>query len=343
MLNGRELTFIKLIMRIPFVTERIVRLAKEINAKVFIEPEYKFVGHITFKNGKTTFFKDTSFNINHYGSVQIAKDKGYSSFFLNHFGFSVPESITIFNDLLNDNIKIKRTIDNGEEFAMKIGWPVVVKPNDKSKGEGVFKVNNSFEFKFAAENILKYNYVMQIQKFCIGRDFRIVVLDGVVISAYERKPLSIKGDGKTTIIELLKNKQSAFLNEGRDTKINFDDDRIEQNLLKKGLNLNSIIENGNDLFLLDNANLSSGGSAIDFTTAIHQDFKKLAIDITKKMCLRLCGVDIITDDITLPINKYNIIEINAAPGLDHYAFIGSKQNSIVDDLYMKILLSLQND
>ena len=330
-------------MRIPFVTERIVRLAKELNAKVFIEPEYQFVGHITFQNGKTTFFKDTSFNINHYGSVQIAKDKGYSSFFLKHFGYSVPESITVFNNLLNDNIKIKRTIDNGEEFAMKIGWPVVVKPNDKSKGEGVYKVNNSAEYKFAAENILKHNYVMQIQKFCTGRDYRIVVLDGIVISAYERKPLSIIGDGKSTIIELLKNKQSSFLNEGRDTKINFEDERIKQNLINKGLKYNSIINKDNEIPLLDNANLSSGGSAVDFTNLIHTDFKNLAVDVTKKMCLRLCGVDVLTDDITKPISDYNIIEINAAPGLDNYAFIGSEQNAIVDDLYMQILLSLQND
>ena len=330
-------------MRLPFVSERIIRLAAKINAQVIIEPEYHFVGHITFANKKTTFFKDTSFNINHYGSVQVSKDKGYSSFFLRQFGFKVPESITVFNDKLNDNIKLKRTIIDGERFSSRIGWPVVVKPNDKSKGEGVYKVNNSSEYRFAAEQILKENNVMQIQEFCKGRDFRIVVLDGVVISAYERKPLSIVGNGKSTVLELLTKKQASFENDGRDTRFNFNDERIKQNLTNKGLQFESIIEIDHEITLLDNANLSSGGSAIDFTSTIHHEFKELAIDITQKMCLRLCGVDIITADITKCIKEYNIIEINAAPGLDNYAFIGEKQNSIVDDLYMKILIALQNE
>ena len=61
------------------------------------------------------------------------------------------------------------------------------------------------------------------------------------------------------------------------------------------------------------------------------------------MCLKLCGVDILTPDITKPLNDYNIIEINAAPGLDNYAFIGKKQNKRVDDLYLKILRTLESE
>jgi D-alanine-D-alanine ligase-like ATP-grasp enzyme len=330
-------------MRKPFVTDRIVKLAKKIKAKVILEPEYEFVGHITFANGKTTIFRDTAFNINALGSVQIAKDKGYASYFLRQFGFKVPDWQTVFSKRLNENIKIKRNIDDGYKLAKQIGFPVIVKPNDKSKGEGVFKVHNKTEYYTAAKQILNENKVMLIQEFCEGRDFRIVVLDGVVISAYERTALTITGDGKSNIYQLLQKLQATFEVIGRDTVIDFADLRLKQNLKRLKLSFNSIIKEGRELKLLDNANLSSGGSAFDFTDSIHPDFKKLAADITSKMCLKLCGVDILTPDISKPIKEYNIIEINAAPGLDNYAFIGKKQNKRVDELYLKILRTLEAD
>ena len=71
-------------------------------------------------------------------------------------------------------------------------------------------------------------------------------------------------------------------------------------------------------------------------------YKKLAIKLTHDMGLRFCGVDILTQgDISKPCKEYSIIEINAAPGLDHYAELGKKQQKIVEDLYLKVLLAMK--
>jgi D-alanine-D-alanine ligase-like ATP-grasp enzyme len=94
--------------------------------------------------------------------------------------------------------------------------------------------------------------------------------------------------------------------------------------------------------LLDNANLSTGGDSIDVTDVIHSGFKKIAIALTKDMGLRLCGVDFMVDgEITENPARYWIIEINAAPGLDHYVCSGKAQEKIVEDLYFKVLKRLQ--
>jgi D-alanine-D-alanine ligase-like ATP-grasp enzyme len=47
-------------------------------------------------------------------------------------------------------------------------------------------------------------------------------------------------------------------------------------------------------------------------------------------------------DITQDPKKcsYFIIEINAAPGLDHYVTTGAKQKKIVEDMYLKVLKAL---
>src|SRR5207253_6464045 len=103
----------------------------------------------------------------------------------------------------------------------------------------------------------------------------------------------------------------------------------------------SVLEDGECIYLLDNANLSTGGDAVDVTADLHPEFRELAIRITRDMGLRLCGVDIITPDARLPVNQYVLLEINGAPGLDNYASIGELQAEIVDGLYLKILQALE--
>ena len=109
------------------------------------------------------------------------------------------------------------------------------------------------------------------------------------------------------------------------------------------MNLKSILDKGQAVFLLDNANLSTGGDAIDVTDKIHRDFQSLAVRITKDMGLRMCGVDLITSgDISKPLKEYVVIEINSAPGLDNYASIGNKQKERVDELYLRVLKALES-
>ncbi len=68
--------------KIPFASRLIAEVAPEIGANVWIEPEYGFVGEITFSNGKKHLFRNTNFNVNPLGAVEIARDKGYASIFL---------------------------------------------------------------------------------------------------------------------------------------------------------------------------------------------------------------------------------------------------------------------
>ena len=328
-------------MKLPFVTEVIKKLATQIEATVLIEPEYAFVGQITFKNGKRTFFRNTRFEINNHASVAIVQDKGYASFFLKGLGYKVPEEQTFFSEQLCSKLIKKRNIDDGYAFAKNIGFPAIVKPNDLSKGILVAKVYNKDEYYETAQKIFLKTSVLLIQKFYSGNDYRVVVLDGEIVSAYQRMPLSVIGDGKSSILEIIEQKKKIILQENRDVTIDLDDFRIAAKLKKQGLTLNSVIPENTRIKILDNANLSSGGEAIDVTKEIHPDFQKLAISVTKDIGLRLGGVDIITSDITQPMQDYVIIEINGAPGLEHYASIGEEQMKVVEELYLKILKAIE--
>ena len=100
--------------------------------------------------------------------------------------------------------------------------------------------------------------------------------------------------------------------------------------------MGSIPANGKRLVLLDNANLSSGGEALDVTDSLPVKYKKIAVDATSYMGLRLCGVDLMVSG-----DSCWILEINAAPGLDHYVKTGRTQKRLVEDLYLKVLKRME--
>jgi len=333
-------------MKEPIAIEILKKITPKIGARLIIEPNYQFVGQIIFKNGKKTFFRNTNFNINHLGSIEIARDKDYSKFFLKKFGYNTCVGEAFFSEKLNSNLRQdkRKNIDDGLVYAKKIGFPIIVKPNNLSQGTLVTKVHNAKEYYRAANKIFKKTLVMLIEKYYKGFDYRIVVLDDKVISAYQRIPLFIIGDSKSSIKELLDKKQEDFRKKDRDTVIDQDDFRLKNRLKRLHLNSDSILKKNEKIFLLDNSNLSTGGDAFDLTEKIHPDFMKLAVKVTKDMGLRFCGVDLISaEEITEPVKDHVIVEINGAPGLDNYARIGKEQNKIVENLYLELLKALEKD
>ncbi len=328
-----------------FVPKIIKKLAAQIGATVLWEPEYGFGGQITFSNGKKSFFWHHILNINFQASVDISTDKGFASSFLKALGYNVPEGQTFFSDEVNERLPAnsKRNIDDGFKFAKTLGFPVIVKPNSLTQGMLVTKVHSQTEYYQTAEQIFLKDSVLIVQRFYSGRDYRIVVLDDEVIAAYERIPLFVVGDGTSSIWELVRQKKETFLTNGREARVNIEDYRIQSNLQRHNLNLESVLPKGAKLSLLDNANLTTGGEAVDVTEDIHPDFYKLAVSVTKDMGLRLCGVDVMTGDLTLPLKDYVLIEINGTPGLRHYASLGESQAKRVEDLYLKIIKIMESE
>jgi D-alanine-D-alanine ligase-like ATP-grasp enzyme len=320
------------------------KIAPRIEATVIMEPKWEIVGQITFKSGRHSYFRYNTLDLNPMGASEIARDKDYSNFFMKAMGYpTVPGSKTFFSNEWGQAIgSPHRNIDAAYRHARKLGFPVIVKPNSGSQGVGVSLVHNKREFYNAVRTMFKRDRIVLVQQPVRGKDYRLVVLDKKIISAYERIPLNVVGDGKSTIGRLLKTKQKQFVASSRDTQIKTDDPRIAIKLKHQGLNFRSILAKGQKVYLLDNANLSTGGDSLDVTDKAHPAFRKLAIKLTCDMGLRLCGVDLmIESDITQKPGAYWVLEINSAPGLDHYARIGKAQEEIVESLYLEVLKHLE--
>lgn len=327
-------------LTLPYTTRLIVQLAEEMGATVLVEPEYGYVGRITFANGKKTFFRNTKLNVNPIGSADIAKDKDYAAFFLADCGYPTPEGQTFVSAAFGAYLEHSRLLPDAVVYAQSLGFPVIMKPNRRSQGFRVTKVYTSEEVWQVGNDIFQFDPVLLVQRFYSGNDYRIVVFDDQVMAAYQRIPVSVVGTGQATIAELLQSKLVDLAQQQRKVKLDPSDPRIVAKLEVAGLSLSSVVTAGQRVFLLDNANLSAGGDLVDLTAAIHPTWQALVVEMTRNLGLRLCGIDILTADLTQPVAEYVLLEINAAPGLEHFAASGQHQAELTVRLYRAILRAL---
>jgi D-alanine-D-alanine ligase-like ATP-grasp enzyme len=326
----------------PLVGAIFRKIAPRIGAKVVMEREWNIAGQIVYASGKHRYFRYSSLDLNTLGASEISKDKDYANFFMKRMGYPTISGRTFFSPRWAEAIGSPRSIDAAYKYAQKIGFPVIVKPNSGSQGKGVALVHTRREFYSSMRRVFKLDRVALVQTPVPGKDYRIVVLDDRVISAYERIPLNVVGDGTSTIAALLRIRQSSFAASSRDTQLKMEDPRIVAKLRRAGRSLQTVLPRGEKLFLLDNANLSAGGDAVDVTDEMHREFRAFAIRLTKDMGLRLCGVDLMIEgSITQKPALFWVLEINSAPGLDHYVKTGKAQQMIVEDMYLEVLKSME--
>ena len=228
-------------------------------------------------------------------------------------------------------------------FAEDIGYPVVLKPRFGNQGRGVIaNIVDESELSKAYEILTKDYKDIIIEKYIGGRDYRVCSVYGDIIAVSERIPPYVSGDGESSIEMLIQDiNEDSRRGEGHEkelTKIKIDDTLIEY-LKQKGYSLNSILSKKEKLNLKDNANLSTGGFAIDCTELISEENIEICKRAASAIGLDICGIDIRCEDISKPINEGGvIIEVNAAPGIrmHHNPCIGTKRNVagyIVDKLF----------
>ena len=142
-------------------------------------------------------------------------------------------------------------------------------------------------------------------------EYRFLVVDGKCLSIAHRRAASVVGDGKSTIEELIdmKNNEPWHRLTGSPVK---KDQLVIEHLELQGYDYNTVISEGKRVFLRTNSNCSTGGETIDYTDVIPARFKRIAEKASRAFDAKICGVDIIIDD--MESDEYAIVEINDNPG-----------------------------
>ena len=242
-------------------------------------------------------------------SESIAQDKDLTKMLLDAAGVPVPMGRSV------------TSAEEAWEAAQELGGPVVVKPRDGSQGRGVAvnietreRVIQAFE---VAEEI---SSEVIVERYIPGHDFRLLVVGGALVAASRRDPPQVTGDGQQTIRQLVDQVNADPLRgDGHATsltKIRFDDIALAT-LKKQGFDADSVPPAGTLIFLRNNANLSTGGSATDVTDEVHPEMAARAGSAARMIGLDICGVDVVAESVHYPLEEQHggVVEVNAAPGL----------------------------
>lgn len=211
-----------------------------------------------------------------------------------------------------------------EEQALKVantfGWPVVIKPADRERGEGVtVSVDGPDALTKAFRTARNLSNRILVEKQVPGLCHRIFVAGGRLVFATGRQPKSVVGDGMKTIRELVDeaNHKQVNIPPWRRKKIFPLDELAIACLSNAGLSPESIPRDGQRVVLRPIENTEWGGISEDATTRIHPENVRLALRAANVLGLSVAGVDLMTVDIARPWyeNQAVIIEMNFKPYL----------------------------
>jgi len=214
-----------------------------------------------------------------------------------------------------------KTADEAWEAACDLGVPVVVKPQDGNQGRGVAtNLVTREQVVRAFEAARKESESVLVEQFAPGHDYRLLVVGERVVAAARREPAQVLGDGVHTVNELIE-QVNADPRRGEHhatvlSKIKLDAVALGV-LADQGLTPEAIPAAGRTVLIRRNANLSTGGTAIDVTERVHPAVAAAAVDAAKIVGLDIAGIDVVAQDISRPLSEQGgvIVEVNAAPGL----------------------------
>jgi len=255
-------------------------------------------------------------------AVDTACNKELTNYILSIKGIPVPEG------------KCVNKLEDVSKAIEKLGFPIAIKPFNGNQGKGVsLAINNLIDAESAFRIARQHSDKVLIEKFIVGKNYRITIVGNKVVAVSQRIAASVIGDGKRTIRELIEiENQNPLRGEGHEkplTKIKIDD--VMKLILKKnGYTLDSIPSSEDRVYLRENDNLSTGGTAIDVTDVIHPENVKIALESVNAIGLDIAGVDMVAQDISKPIRDFGgaVIEVNASPGIrmHHFPAQGIKRN-----------------
>ncbi|MFP6847459.1 MAG: hypothetical protein VCA57_02065 [Pseudomonas sp.] len=201
-----------------------------------------------------------------------------------------------------------------------LGWPLVVKPADRDRGEGVVvDITSEAQLLNAFRQALKLSTQILIERQAKGVCHRVLVVRSKVVYAVKRLPIAVCGDGRQTIEQLINtaNQQQLALASWARAPLYPCDELTKACLQQAGLDLTSVLLAGAWAQLRPIESTNWGGLDEDYSTRLHPDNAALACRAAALFGLDVAGIDIITPDITQPWHTTAAIinEVNSAPVL----------------------------
>lgn len=220
-------------------------------------------------------------------------------------------------------------------FAKEYGFPLVIKPNVSGYSRGSYFPINNYQQLWKAILLAKIWWpTTVIEQYLKGANYRVVVIDGKIMSVIQRYPPFVIGNGEDSIATLI-DTENAVREEMQLYGGMFPiqkNQKTEDHLKKQGLNFDTVPAKDEHIELFFRVALAPGGivRTIDKTT-IHADNLKLFLDTLQLFKANILGVDIIFEngiEQSYKEQKCILLEVNSRPYLKmhDYPRYGEKED-----------------
>ena len=235
----------------------------------------------------------------------ISRDKDLTKELISSVGVPVPEGREVDD------------ADDAVEAAEDIGFPVVVKPTDGNHGRGVFiDLTSADDVRKAYAIAVEEGSGVLVERSIQGIEHRLLVIGGKLIAANRSDLITVTGDGKSTVQELIDNQINVDPRRGttelHPLSIIRIDTAAQMELDRQKLTADSVPEAGREVLIQRNAN-----HAFDCTDEVHPDTAAIASLAARVVGLDIAGIDLVCQDISKPLAAQGgaIVEVNAGPSL----------------------------
>jgi D-alanine-D-alanine ligase-like ATP-grasp enzyme len=260
---------------------------------------------------------------------RMTKQKNVTNALLRSFGVPAPQN-AVFGPG-----EVTRAWCWGEPLGK-----LVVKPNDGNQGRDVFaNVTTRREFEEAFTHVSGTNDSVLVEEFVPGTEHRCLLVDGRLIAATDRRPASVLGQGSATIRELIDEKNTR--RKPGHLPLKLEDAALNQ-IGKLGLSLDSVVPDGQRVYLRSTSNLHTGGDAIDATDSITEGERKVIEKAARTLVgLRVAGVDVLRLRPQASVTPTaTILEVNPSPmiSMHHFPWEGRPRDAagaILDSMFPK--------
>lgn len=210
------------------------------------------------------------------------------------------------------------SLEEARRQAARLGWPLVVKPNDCACSDGVtVDVASDRQLDAAFAHARSKSSAVLVEKQIAGVCHRLMIVGGELAYAVLRHPKSVIGDGTRTIRELVDvaNRKEMQRPPWRRLKPCETDAEAVVSLKKAGFDLDSVPADGQIAPLRPINSHEFGGIVQDISQKIHPDNITLAADVARLLGLQIAGIDLMSTDVAIPWHENGgvVLEVNSGP------------------------------